>query len=285
MAILGNIGNYNYLEEDTNVNTRISIFKYQRPRPGAQLLRQPVGFITLPLPTNMPADYYSMSLLEDNLGALGNATGLDPNKGESVAQLTNTIRERLGLSDTKAGAVAAAMAGILAGAPVISDALSSKINGILPISQTFGALTGVAKNPHTAVMFNNVNLRTFQFNWTLSPRSQRQSESLNTIITLLKRTMHPNLAVGGFALDYPNLFTLSLNNDKEGIANVDYSFLSDMQVNGTPNGHVYYRDGYPSVIQLSLMFKEVRIKTAEDFYNANADGTPNTSDSNPRGPR
>jgi hypothetical protein len=77
--------------------------------------------------------------------------------------------------------------------------------------------------------------------------------------------MHPNLALEGFALDYPNLFTVEFENDKEGIIELGYSFCSDFRINPTPSGQVYYKNGYPSIVEMSMTLKEFQIKTAEDF--------------------
>jgi hypothetical protein len=96
MAASLNAQSISYLEDDTGINTRINIYKYQRPRPGAKLLKVPVSFITLPLPVQMPDDHYSMQIGAENLGEIGNLTG--GQSGESLAQLRDTLKERLNVS-------------------------------------------------------------------------------------------------------------------------------------------------------------------------------------------
>lgn len=269
----------NYLEDDTGVNTRINIYKYQRPRPNAPLLKVPITYLTLPLPIQMPDDHYSMQIGSTDLGEIGNLTG--GRSGESMSQLTNTLTERLGASSTAGGIAAALGLGAVAAAPAIADMAvvmgllkdnkGSTAAGLLGTSAAQQAQNnalvnlGLARNPHTALIFNGVDLRHFTFSWRLSPRSQAQSQKLNTIINTIKRAMHPNLTLGGFALDYPNLFTIEFNNDKEGIITLGMSFCSDLSVNPTPSGHVYYRNGYPSIVEMSMTVKEFQIKTAEDF--------------------
>lgn len=262
MAFLNPISNVNYLEDDTGLNTRLSIFKYQRPRPNDKLLKQPMGIITLPLPSNLPNDQYAMDLAAPALGLAANITEMDASKGQSLTGLGQTIKERLGAGEGLTGTIGAGLVGILAAAPGVSDA--SKIAG-LGLDQIAQSLAGVVRNPHTALLFNNVQLRSFNFTWRLSPRSADQSKKLNDIILTLKKAMHPNIALGGFAFDYPNLFTLQINNDKEGIVSVDHSFMENLSINPVPNGHTYYRDGYPSMVDISFTLKEVKVKTAEDF--------------------
>jgi hypothetical protein len=260
MAIASAATNLNYLEDDTGINTRINIFKYQRPRPNSKMLKVPISFMTLPLPVNMPTDHYSMNIGEDNLGFLGNAT--DIKNGADMGKLQESVKEKLQTSGYS-GDVAAITVGLLAASPGISDSI--KAFGAGAVTNVAQVTAGLVKNPHTALLFNNVNLRTFTFQWKLSPRSEAQSRNLNKIINMLKRAMHPSFAGGGFALEYPNLFTVEFNNDKEGIVTIDYAFLQDFQVNPTPNGQVYYRNGYPSIVEMSMTFKETRIKTTEDF--------------------
>lgn len=266
MAIASAATNLNYLEDDTGINTRINIFKYQRPRPNAKMLKVPVSFMTLPLPVNMPSDHYSMNIGETDLGFLGNATGgASIRSGAGIDKLEASLKEKLQVSGYS-GEVAGIAVGLLAAAPGVSDAVKGFAGaGALNVSGVAQVTAGLVKNPHTALLFNNVQLRTFTFQWRLSPRSEAQSRKLNGIINQLKRAMHPSFVGGGFALEYPNLFTVEFNNDKEGIVTVDYAFLQDFQINPTPSGQVYYRNGYPSIVEMSMTFKETRIKTTEDF--------------------
>lgn len=282
MALGSFTQNINYLEDDTGICTRINIFKYQRPTPNAKLLKVPVSFLTLPLPVEMPTDEYSMNIRDTDLGISGLAGNLQ--KGETLGQMNQTLSERLNMGSGGTGAAAAIGLALGAAAPSILDmaggigalmgnkkglavAAASSLAGdpLKAISATSTATLGMVKNPHTALLFNNVNLRTFTFHWKLSPRSAAQSAKIDSIINTIKRAMHPSLALGGFALDYPNLFTVEFNNNKEGILELGYSFCSDFKINPTPNGHVYYRGGYPAIYDITMTLKEFQIKTAENF--------------------
>lgn len=268
MGLKYRVPNINYLEEDTGVNTRLNIFKYKRTRPNEKILSQEMCFITLPLPVNMPNDTYNMSIQDLDLGLVGNVSaanlgGLnDTLANADVTKIQNTVKE---LYNNFTGQDAARLGLVgLATAPLVSDLLSRKTG--LSIAEAAQAQAGIVRNPHTALLFQNVRLRTFTFTWQLSPRSESQSKKLNSIISTIKQAMHPDLDFGGFALNYPDLFTVSFNNDKEGIVNVDASFLEDLAINPTPNGHAYYKNGYPVEVQMSMTFKEVAIKTSENYF-------------------
>ena len=271
--------NINYLEDDAGFKTRINIYKYQRPRPGAKLLVTPQVYLTLPLPMQMPEDHYSMQIGQENLGEIGNLTG--GQSGESMGQLTETMKERLGTTSDFGTLAAGLGLAAVAGAPAIADLaglvgllkgknattaaafVGSAVAG--QAAKNALATAGLARNPHTALLFNGVDLRTFTFSWKLSPRSQDQSKNLDKIINSIKRAMHPNLTLGGFALDYPNLFTVEFENDKQGIVELGYSFCSDFRINPTPSGQVFYKNGYPSIVEMSMTLKEFQIKTSENF--------------------
>jgi len=279
---LGALGsaNINYLEDDAGFKTRINIYKYQRPRPGAKLLVTPQAYLTLPLPMQMPEDHYSMQIGQANLGEIGNATGGNPSS-ESLSELEQTLKERLGTNSTAGTAAAALGLAAAAASPAIADltgalalltnkggsaiAIAALQGAMQQASKTAQATLGVVRNPHTALLFNGVDLRTFTFTWKLSPRSQMQSKNLDRIINTIKRAMHPNLTLGGFALDYPDLFTVEFENDKEGIVELGYSFCSDFRINPTPSGQVFYKNGYPSIVEMSMTLKEFQIKTSENF--------------------
>jgi hypothetical protein len=265
------VDTYNYTEGETNNFTHLNFYKYVRPRPSAALQKNPTGFITLPMPINLPSDYYSMDVAGTNLGLAGNLTGIS--EGESMTRVRDTLRERLNSRDERAsGYTAQDIGNILAAAVGAAPGIADFGKYVTPaVIDTLASTTGYVRNPHSAVIFNNVNLRQFTLHWRLSPRSQNGSKTLNDIIKFIKQKMHPSLAPGGFALDYPDLVTASFNNDKEGIANIDYSFIADFHIDPTSQGHIYYKEGYPTFVDMQMTLKEIRIKTAEDFKNKSSD--------------
>lgn len=278
--------NLKFTSGETSKTTIIQIYKYFRPTPGSNPVREPVGSVVLPYPTNPVPDNYSMSVGATNLGVFGNIpsfSGLANNPAygpptnpfqdivNSSTQLVNTIGERVGVSGGGWNqSITGLAAGFLALSPGISDS---------QLGQTVQSMAGIVPNPHTTMLFNGVNLREFDLAWSLSPRDAQQSKNIDSIIKLLKVSMHPNKLIGNFALDYPNLFRISFNNDKQGTAEVDYAFISDLTAE-VPT-HAYYSEGYPSLINLRMHVKETRIKTAEDFSGYTAiTGETSTSDTN-----
>jgi len=133
-----------------------------------------------------------------------------------------------------------------------------------------GAFGGVVKNPKTVLLFNGMNLRTFSFIFRVSPRNAAESDLLNKYINRLRLDMHPtyNKTLNSFALDYPKLFTVGYDsklNSALGYPKVGPSFLTDFQVNASPNGVAFYKNGMPVVVDLMMTFAEIDMATRETY--------------------
>src|SRR5690606_1637971 len=50
---------------------------------------------------------------------------------------------------------------------------------------------GIVTNPHTTLLFDGVNIRSFTLTWRFSPRSHEESDRLNDILNEIRRLIHP----------------------------------------------------------------------------------------------
>jgi hypothetical protein len=123
-------------------------------------------------------------------------------------------------------------------------------------------------------MFEGMRLKTYEFSWRLSPQSSKEARTLENIILSLKRAMHPSIAAGGFALDYPYLAEVDfVNLDTITIPRVKSSFITNISINSSPGGiPAFYNDGKPVTLDLSLSFQEINIQTREDIGGARDSG-------------
>jgi hypothetical protein len=240
--------------KQSDFRTRIALRKYSRPKPGSPVQITMDNVIVLPLPVALQ-DSFNIEVANPAMDLLGNDFAQTLQAGKSA---TEEI-----VKDLKGGQSAISKMGeitlqALALTPGISD------TGISRLAQ---ATAGVVRNPHLTTIFEGVKLKTYQFTWKLAPQSAAEAKTLNSIITTLKSLMHPQLAAGGFALEYPYLASVEFTNINDAIApNVRDSFITGMQINGGGTGPLaFYKDGQPVAIDLSLSFQEINIQTRDDF--------------------
>lgn len=177
------------------------------------------------------------------------------NTGISIPQLG---------ADTQ-GAVRAALSGAALGA------LGSNVSARSVISRS----TGQILNNNLELLFQGVNLRSFPFSITFSPRSPKESTMVKDIIRNFKQSMSPktgDLAAGaqtGIFLKSPDVFQLRYlkdGHDHPFLNSFKLAALTGMTVNYTNAGtYTSYEDGTPVNIRMNLTFKELNPIYAEDY--------------------
>ena len=139
--------------------------------------------------------------------------------------------------------------------------------------------TGQILNNNLELLFKGVNLRTFPYNITFSPRSPKEGEVVKQIIRRLKASMAAkagefNGTAAGIFIQSPDVFQLKFLKD-----DVDHPFLhsfklcalTGMSVNYTNAGtYTSYEDGTPVNIRMSLTFKELNPIYHEDYQQVGA---------------
>jgi hypothetical protein len=241
-------------EEVPQYCCRLLFRKYVRPRPGRPLTSSFDGVIRLPIPNNL-TDQFGVEVSSPKFDILGNAPSDVMMAGKSKMEgYANELRAGKGaLAFIKDTALEAA-----AIMPGLSD---SKIGNLAQ------AQTGMVRNPHLTTIFDGVRLKSFTFNWKMSPRSQEEAAALENIITNIKAFMHPKLIGGGFALEYPYLVELNFSvGDNKTLPNVRTSFITSFSVNNSGGGvPAFYKDGKSAIVEMSMSLQEINIQTRDDF--------------------
>lgn len=257
--------------EVTDANSRLS----------AESNRLLKYIIELPIPQDL-TDSNSVTWGEDRanaleLGALAAAQqAMGGNIGEGIVQSGQTAVRALnqgvdipGLKPETQGAVRAALSGAAIGA------LGSNISPQSVISRS----TGQILNNNLELLFKGVNLRTFPYSITFSPRTPDEARVVKDIIRRLKASMAPkagefNGTAAGIFIQSPDVFQLKYLKD-----DVDHPFLNafklcaltGMSVNYTNAGtYTTYEDGTPVNIRMSLTFKELNPIYHEDYQQVGA---------------
>lgn len=132
--------------------------------------------------------------------------------------------------------------------------------------------TGIAPNPKTEVLFQNVKFRTFTFTYDFFPRSYMEADNVREIIKMFKLHMHPEFAAGseGFQYVYPSEFDIQYyinGRINDALPKHTRSVLTDMDVNYAPSaaGFTAFESGMPTQITMTLTFKELALLTKQDI--------------------
>ena len=123
-------------------------------------------------------------------------------------------------------------------------------------------------------MFQGVNLRSFPYSITFSPRSDTEAETVKQIIKHLKMSMAPkagefNGTAAGIFIKSPDVFMLKYLKDGAAhpfLNSFKLCALTGMTVNYTNAGtYTTYEDGTPENIRMNLTFKELNPIYHEDY--------------------
>ena len=191
------------------------------------------AYICLPLPTQIPRDQLSVSYSVEDLGAFAGGYAL----GQEV-------------SDRMEDGGALSPAGAAAGTYV----LRTLLQGIAP-KGVATAFFGDVPNPFSATIFENVDPRTFTFDWVFQPKTQEESIKLREIINQLRYYALPK--PNGLILELPHEFNLAFQGT-EFLYAFSRCVLSNIEVSHAPNGfNVFTTIDAPQSVALSLTFKEI----------------------------
>ena len=232
-------------------------------------------YIELPIPQEVN-DSNSVTWGEDRLNALEMATlsvaqqamsnpgGTVRAAQEAVAIFESGIKIP-GLNQETQDSVRAAISG------AALRQLGSNVSSKSVISRS----TGQILNNNLELLFSGVNLRSFPYSITFSPRSRKESDVVKSIIRSLKMSMAAKAgesdgsSAQGIFLKSPDVFQLKYLKDGK-----DHPFLNKfkicaltgMQVNYTNAGtYTSYSDGTPVNIRMNLTFKEINPIYHEDY--------------------
>jgi hypothetical protein len=261
-----------------------------RRRPSKETVEKESSIIsiTLPIPSNL-TNNHGVSYNNDNLNVLGKVAAgkisMDE-LGKGYTDVQAKILERAkgflktgnqtdeteltkaqGISIVSTVAVTAALSKI----PSLGGALAGLggLGGASQIISGIGLAEGVAINPHTAVLFDNVNFREFGFSYKFIARNEQESEAIKGIINTFEKAMHPSVGFGGGVFfEYPEEFDIEFSSKiKRHLFNVNRSVLKSISVNyNGENIPIFFEEtGAPVSIEVSLQFQETKILTKEDF--------------------
>ncbi len=125
----------------------------------------------------------------------------------------------------------------------------------------------VTTNPNTRVLFNNVNLRQFNFQFKMIPTSAREAEEIEKIVKHFRTELYPELIAQNTGYKFPNAFGISVHhkNKHAKIQRFPDCFLTAVDTVYNTTSGVFHKDGYPSEVDMTLRFQEMRALSKRDI--------------------
>jgi len=228
------------------------------------------GTILLPIPSNISdtnaVDYQTSNLNSIAGAAVGGVMGVMEGGGR-FANMSLTDAVNATGEDVKSALVGvnAAVGGSEQVRGFITRFLASKAVGIAGINitpnQILARSTGEIMNPNMELLFNGPGLRSFRFQFKLTPRGQTESDEIKKIIRTFKEHMAPKVSNAGTFLKTPDVFELRYRKGADPhpfLHRFKQCFLKEVNVNYTGEGtYATYDDGTPVSMIMDLSFQEI----------------------------
>ena len=234
-------------------------------------------YIELPIPQEVN-DSNSVTWGEDRMNALEIATlsvaqrAMQDGVGDIAQAAVTMLNEGVnvpGLTPDTQSALRAAISG------KAINALGSQVSSQSVVARSSGQIL----NNNLELLFSGVNLRSFPFSFTFSPRNPKESDVVKNIIRSLKMSMAAKAGefsggagAQGIFLKSPDLFQLDYLKDGKNhpfLNRFKLCALTGISVNYTNAGtYASYNDGTPVNIRMNVTFKEINPIYHEDYLQA-----------------
>ena len=164
--------------------------------------------------------------------------------------------------------------------------LASGFSGdAITADDVFGGISGVVRNPNTELLFEKMNLRTFDLTFKMAPYNQEDARQIDRIITTFKRAMLPTYEIGDakvFGYDPNDRASVQARFIKvPRVCQVSYmrgslphaflphykkTAITDFKVNYTPeNNYATLTDSFPVAVEIKISFMETKLIFADDI--------------------
>ena len=220
--------------------------------------KRSIGSVILPIPGGIQ-DGQTVTWGESSMTPIDMAkanaalTGVTKGLGEMVGEIGNMAGNLAGAVDDNKDALAAVIAGMAAGAGNM-------------LTRTTGAIA----NPNMELLFGGPSLRTFSFQFQLSPRSKKEAMQAIKIIRFFKQGMAPIRTKSMLFMKSPHTFKLSYrksaNEEQKYLNKFKECALGTFGVNYAPNGNYStFEDGVMTAYQISMTFRELNPIYNDDY--------------------
>ena len=142
------------------------------------------------------------------------------------------------------------------------------VTGVNLLARNEGAIV----NPNMELLFNSPSLRSFPFNFRLTPRSEPEAIEVRKIIRFFKQGMSVKRTKGELFLKAPNTFQITYYNGQSKehpyLTKFKECALTDFTVNYTPDGSYMTYEGKEASMtayEISMQFSELEPIFNDDY--------------------
>ena len=166
----------------------------------------------------------------------------------------------------------------------IVTGLANKITGdTISTGDVFGGISGVARNPNMELLFQSMELRTFDLTFKMAPYDEKDGENMHGIIKTFKKALLPqyklgegvkvfgmenNALEGGF-IQVPKVCAVNFmrgSGRNKYLPRYKMCAITDVNVNYTPdNVYATFNQSSPVATELKLSFMETKLIFSEDI--------------------
>ena len=222
-----------------------------------------IGSVTLPIPSQLvdqnQVGWNQSSLNDLQLKGLGAAAGI-MNSGTPLKEAGARLEDLLNDLQNESGAARqAATAALLGSLPGINKSPT----------EIMGRMNGQILNPNMELIFNGPTLRQFAYTFRLTPRNNKETNTVRKIIRFFKQGMAVKETTSMF-LSAPNIFQPRFYN-RDGnqhtfINTIKKCALTSFGVNYVPDGtYMTLPDSSMTAYDISLQFQEMDPITDSDY--------------------
>ena len=244
-----------------------------------RLLEHPLETILLPIPQS----------IQDSNGVRWGEDSLNPFAARGIQAASNIMESDVpGAIETAKNALQTLGTDLYPNRGLANLFFGSKIVNALGGNTSFEGLiartSGNVLNPNLELLFNGVTLRSFSFDFDLTPRHESEATQIKKIIRAFKKHMSAKSGPdssrsGGLFIGSPDIFQISYHTVKAraGDTGDHHEYLNrfkpmallNMSVNYTGSGtYATYSDTSPVHYKLNLQFQELDPIYAEDYVTA-----------------
>jgi len=232
--------------------------------------------ILLPLPSNIRDSYniriqgYEAGLMGAGLGTVAsNLAGVGNLSFEDLVSAGSNTMRQLGIPTTRAELGENISGTVTRG--VAAYAARKGLDTIVPnAGRSIDAGLGNVINPKASLFFDGMNLKQFDFQWTLAPMKETESDVILQINDTVKRNILPSYgSIAGFKrtlLNYPSTVDIYFFGiDQRYFLHYKTAMVQSFNLEFAQQGQAILKGGKPAVQTMIMTLMETDIHTSEDY--------------------